>query len=273
MMDKNHEHGLFHNRAVTNLVVAFLCAATVLVIFQALSTLDNFGESPNGAQNVVTVSGEGKVSTAPDIATISFTVSEDASTVAAAQDAAAKKENAALAALKPFNLADKDIQTSSYNVYPKYSSSQPCVYNAVNGVVIPCPPTESKIIGYTTSQTVTLKVRNLDDVGKIVTALGGAGISNLNGPNFTIENPDAVQAQARDKAIVDARAKAGDLAKALGVRLVRVVNYSENGGGYPVPMYGAKADAMTSSGAATVPSIPTGENTVTVDVSVTYEIR
>jgi uncharacterized protein YggE len=197
----------------------------------------------------------------------------DAETAAGAQDAAAKKGNSALAALKQFNIADKDIQTSSYNVYPKYSYSQPCVYNNANGYIPPCPPSEQKIIGYTASQTVTLKIRDVNAVGKIVTALGGAEVSDLSGPNFTVENSDALQTEARKQAIDEAHAKAEELAKELGVRLVRVVNYSEGGGGYPVPMmYKAEAAGSTAD-ARTVPTVPTGENEITVDVSVTYEIR
>lgn len=267
--------GVFKNPLVTKLVVAFLVAATVLVALDALNSLVNFNELTPGNQNVITVSGEGKTSAAPDLATISFTVSADAGTAAAAQSAAAGKENAALAALKNLQIADKDIQTSSYNVYPKYSSPQPCIYNEVNtgsGVAIPpCAPTESKIIGYTASQTVTVKVHDVNAVGNVVSALGDAGISDLNGPNFTVENPDAVQSAARKDAIDQAHAKAEELAKELGVRLVRVVNYSEGGGGYPVPMaYGASSGVDK---AETVPSVPTGENEITVDVSITYEIR
>jgi uncharacterized protein YggE len=269
---EDNTKGLLESPRVAQAAFVFLCIAVAFLAVSMIGELQHFGE-PSAAQNVITVSGEGKVSAPPDIATINFTVSEDASTAADAQDAAAKKLNAALAALKDQKIADADIQTSSYNVYPKYSSAQPCVYNTtVNGLIVPCPQTEQKIVGYTASQTVTVKVRNVDAVGDVVTALGGAGISNLNGPSFTIDNPDKLQADARAKAIEDARTKADALAKDLGVRIVRVTNYSENGGGYPVPMY-MKAEASGAADARTVPQVPTGENDVTVDVSVTYEIR
>ncbi|MDE2079132.1 MAG: SIMPL domain-containing protein [Patescibacteria group bacterium] len=283
MNDSGHHEceGVFHSRKVTNLAAAAIVVFMAFLVVQAIATLQNMNEPAGVPQNVITVSGEGKASAAPDIATVSFTVSQDAATVSAAQDAAAKKENAALAALKPFSIADKDIQTSSYNVYPKYSSPAPCVYNTLapsagvsSGVAMPvCPPTESKIIGYTASETVTIKIRNLDNVGKIVTALGGAGISNLSGPDFSIENPDLVQAAARDQAIANAKTKAEELANALGVRIIRVTNYSEGGGGYPVPMMYSKAAGLGGGAETAAPSVPTGENQVTVDVSITYEIR
>lgn len=260
--------GVLRSPLVAKLAVAFLVAATALVALQALDTLANFGAPTLPPQNIITVSGEGKVWATPNLATLSFTVSEDAATATAAQDVAAKKINAALAVLKNLQIADKDIQTSSYNVYPRYSYPQPCyggmpcIYNG----------NEQKIIGYTASQSVTVKVRNIDAVGNVVSAVGEAGISNVYGPNFTVENPDALQAQARTKAIADARAKAKALAKDLGVRIIRVVNYSE-GGGYPIFYGKGAAVSADSAPAPTVPQVPAGENEIIVDVSVTYEIR
>lgn len=275
-MNENNELGILHNPRVAQFAMALLAVATLLFAVQVVAEINNFNESPNAQQNVINVSGEGKVSAPPDIASVSFTVSEDATTASVAQDAAAKKTNAALAALKEQKIEDKDIQTSSYNVYPKYSQPQPCVYNAAvySGVVIPpCAQGESKIIGYTASQTITVKIRNLDSVGTTVTALGKAGASNINGPSFTIDNPDAVQAEARTKAIKDARTQADALAKDLGVHIVRVVSYSEGGNRYYAPSMKAVAMDSASGSAVTTPSIPTGENDVVVDVSVTYEIR
>lgn len=264
--------GILNNPRVAKFAIGFLGVAIAFLAVQMLATLHSIDESPNAQQNIISVNGEGKVSATPNLAMISFTVSEDADTGAAAQDAAAKKTNAALAVLKNLKIADADIQTSSYNVYPDYPSNPPCVYNQVNGIVMPCPIAQPTIIGYTASQTVTVKLHDVNSVGDVVSALGTAGVSNLNGPDFSIENPDALQAEARADAIKDARSKADALAKDLGVHIVRVVNYSEGGGAYP--MY-AKDMAMSAGGTAvpTVPQVPTGQNDITIDVSVTYEIR
>ncbi|MEK9176991.1 MAG: SIMPL domain-containing protein, partial [Patescibacteria group bacterium] len=135
-----------------------------------------------------------------------------------------------------------------------------------------CPPSESRIIGYTESQTVEVKIRDLDLVGKVLANLGDTGVSNLYGPNFTIDDEEGVKAKARKSAIQNARTKANVLAKDLGVRIVRVVNFSESGG----PIWYGKTmvgDAMMESAGAPVPNIPAGENEIVVDVSVTYEIR
>ncbi len=265
----HHHHGILKSRLVAKFAVAFLAVATILVAAQAVHAIINFDTVDQPPTNVITVQGEGKVSAAPDIATISFGVSEDADTSAVAQDAAAKKLNTALALLKGLNIADKDVTTSSYNISPRYSYPQPCTGTA------PCVYNNTqKIIGYTVSETVTVKVRKIDDTGKVLQALGGANVTNLYGPNFTLDNPDAVTATARAQAIQKARDQAVVLAKDLGVRLVRVVNYSE-GGGSPVP-YMAKAETMSVGSAAPARpdvTVPTGENEIVVDVSVTYEIR
>lgn len=281
----NENEGLLSSPRVAQFAVVFLGIAVAFLAVQMLVELMNVNAPTQIQQPTISVSGEGKSSATPDLATVSFTVSEDAATVSAAQAAVAKNATAALAALKGFSIADKDIQTSSYNVYPKYSTQQPCVYGGVYGgtsvsssaggvissmPMLPCPASESKIIGYTSSESVTVKVRNLDTVGDIMTALGKANVSNLSGPNFTVENPDAVQASARTLAIADAKAKAEMLAKDLGVRLVRVVSYNEGGGYYAPRAMGVSA--MDSSAKVSLP-IPVGENEVTIDVSVTYEIR
>jgi uncharacterized protein YggE len=274
--DERHglNKGVLESPWVGKLAVVFLVLASLFMIGKAANALINFDAISEAPQNVITVSGEGKVSASPNLATISFAVSEDATTASDAQDAAAKKTNAALAVLKDLGIADKDIKTSSYNVYPRYSQSQPCVYyQGANGMMPPCPATEQKIIGYTASQTVDVKVRNLDTTGTVLSKLGSAGVSNIYGPNLTVENPDALQAQARADAIQKARAQANQLASQLGVRIVRLVNYSEGGGAYP--MYYKTADAASGRGGmeATPPSIPTGENDITVNVTITYEIR
>ncbi len=267
MHDHPHHHGLLKSRLVMKLFAVFLLVATIFVGAKAVNAIVNFDAVSVPPSNVITVTGEGKVSAAPDIATISFTISEDADTSAQAQDAAAKKVNVALALLKNLKIADKDIKTSSYNISPRYSQPTPCYSGG------PCTYSQT-VIGFTVSESVEVKVRAIDDSGKVLSALGEAGVSNLYGPNFSVENPDELKSQARKEAVAKARAQAKSLASDLGVRLVRIVNYSE-GGGYPI--YYAKAADMAMGSGATPPrpevSVPTGENEIVVNVSVTYEIR
>lgn len=266
--DKGHmRKGILENPWVGKLAALFLVMATIFMAAKAVNAVINFDAITTPPSNVITVTGEGKVSAVPDIAQVSFTVSEEAVTASQAQDLAAKKINVALALLKEKGIAEKDIKTSSYNISPKYAYQPPCY-------TYPCPYNEaSKIVGFTASQTVEVKVRDIDNTGDVLSSLGDAGVSNLYGPNFMIEDEDGLQAEAREEAIKEARKQAEQLAKALGVRVTRVVNYSENGG-YPGPFYRADTMNMAMGGAEkAVPSIPAGENEIMVSVSVTYEVR
>ena len=127
--------------------------------------------------------------------------------------------------------------------------------------------------GYTASESITVKVRNTDNVGDIMQALGVTGISNLSGPNFSIDNQDALVAQARKLAIDDAKAKAQALAKDLGVTLGKISSFNDSGNNYPV-MYAQNAMLSGAVAPKAAPAvIPAGVNTITSDVTITYEIK
>jgi uncharacterized protein YggE len=96
----------------------------------------------------------------------------------------------------------------------------------------------------------------------------------MSGPNFTIDKEDVLKEQARKMAIDEAKEKAEKLSKDLGVKLVRIVSFSENNGGYGMPMYYDKEmSAVSSAGRAPAPELPTGENKIISNVTITYEIR
>jgi uncharacterized protein YggE len=195
-------------------------------------------------------------------------VQEEAKNVKGAQDVATKKNNDIIAYLKKGGVDAKDIQTTDYNVYPQYD-----YMNAVctSGY---CPQGKQTLRGYQVSQTLTIKVRNTDKAGDLLSGVGSLGASMVSGLSFTIDDQKGLEAEARGKAIDDAHTKAEALAKQLGVTLVRIVGFSEGGGGRQV--YYAKAMAMSADSAGTPPQAPeiaTGQNKITSDVSVTYEIR
>lgn len=269
MMDSQMNGPVWQSKAFHNTVVVFLALASILVALVAIGEVRTWLTSSPMANNVITVTGEGKATAIPDIATISFTVSSDGTNASQAQDAATKKNNVALELLKQKGVAEKDIKTTSYSVQPKYNYPDPC-YSGY------CVYREQSIVGYTVSQTTEVKVRDTAKVGDILSALGDAGVTQLYGPNFTVEDPDAVQAEARRDAIDDAEAKAKVLAKDLGVRLVRIVSYSDNNGYYPGPYYGKGGVALDSAVAPQAnpaPEVSLGQNEYTVNVSITYEIR
>jgi uncharacterized protein YggE len=231
------------------------------------------------AANTISVSGHGEFFAAPDIATFNYSIVSDKPTVAAAQADATAKANDTTAYLKSAGIDAKDIQTSGYSVYPQYeyqNATCPAVAPAPNGSAsspVYCPPGKQVLTGYEARQTTTVKVRDLAKAGDLLAGVGSKGATEVSGLQFTFDDPNAPQNQARDKAIADARSKAEVLAKELGVSLVRVTSFSENSGGnYPRP-YALDAQAAGSATKASAPEISPGQNQVTDDVNVTYEIR
>ncbi|MCK9345185.1 MAG: SIMPL domain-containing protein [Candidatus Pacebacteria bacterium] len=254
-------------------LTVFAMLGAVLVGSMIISEVKGYRFIGGGvsASNTISVSGEGEVFAAPDIANISFTIRESAAKVSDAQDKVSTKVKAALAVARKA-AADKDIKTQNYNSYPKYEWQEGTPYCAG----IECPqyrPGKQVIVGYEVSQTVTIKVRDLEKVNTLVDGLAGAGVTEMQGPNFAIDNEDSLKAEARKIAIDKARAKAEVLARDLGVDLVRIVSFSE-GGNYPIyareMMVSAKYD---SAGGAPAPELPRGENQIVSNVTVTYEIR
>lgn len=215
--------------------------------------------------STITVDGTGEAVTVPDIATISFTMSATAKTVALAQSSATAKNNSALKSLRDAGIADKDIKTTSYSINPHYEYQ-----NSVCNSSGYCPPSRSVITGYDISQSTEVRVHDLTKVGDLFTTLGSQGVDSLIGPSFAVDNPDAPQAAARAEAIAKARAKADVLAAKLGVRLARVVNFSEEGNN-PGPIYYAMG--VDSAAKTRAPEVSTGENKITTTVSITYQIE
>lgn len=254
--------------AVLGVLVAFLAAAAIA----ELKGLQFIGSGVS-ATNTINVSGTGDVYAVPDTAVFTATVQETAKDVATAQAAATKKGNAIIDYLKGAGVDAKDIQTTDYSVNPQYEYSQSVCPASTNGTPIYCPPGRQTLTGYQVSETLTVKVRDTNKAGDLLAGVGSKGASQVSGLNFTIDDQDALEAQARGKAIDDAKTKAEALAKQLGVRIVRVVGFSENGN-YPV--YYAKtmsAGMGASDAAAPSPEIATGQNKITSNVSVTYEIQ
>ncbi|MBX4200156.1 SIMPL domain-containing protein [Candidatus Parcubacteria bacterium] len=239
----------------------------VFLIVEALVGLKSL-RTPTPAVNVISITGTGEVMVVPDIATVSYTVSADAKDVATAQESVTTKMDNILNALKNLGIDDKDVKTTNYNVYPKYTyTSTVCTVNN-------CPPSRQIPDGYTVSHDITVKIRKTDNAGKVLAALGSNGATNISSVTFTTDDPEKVQNEARDKAIADAKSKAEVLSKSLDIDLDHIVNFYDNSG-YPYPVYGMGGMDLKAQSAApaVAPTLPTGENKVTSSVTLVYEIR
>ena len=208
----------------------------------------------------ITVTADGKAHIAPDIATLVFAVVSQGTSAEAVQKENTDKINLAIDYLKKQGVEAKDIQTSNYNLYPRYKYNQ--------------TTSEQTIIGYELNQTVTVKVRNLENASVLVGGLASAGVNQISSFNYGIEDPEAPRNEARAEAFNLAFAKAKAMADQVGVRIARVVTFYESvGGGYPMPYYYERAVTADSKGGMNAPSLEPGEEEVVVNVSVTYEIR
>ena len=266
-MNNNSLFDMFDNGVVRIALVGALSILALFLLAQTITVAANFGRSGAPATDTITVQGMGQATLPPDVAKISFTVEHTNVAVAEAQAATTKQANAAIEFVKAQSIPEKDIKTMYYNITPQYSYPNPCAV----GVYCPLYPNSPKVTGYQVSQTVQVTMRDLSKVGDMLAGLGKQGVQNLNGPAFALDDDTAGYNAARADAIIKAKTQADVLAKQLGVRLGKIVNFSESSGGYPYPVYamGMGGDAKVES----APNIPTGENTYNASVSITYEIR
>ncbi|HTW96947.1 MAG TPA: SIMPL domain-containing protein [Candidatus Methylomirabilis sp.] len=217
------------------------------------------------------VSAEGKIYAKPDIATVNFSVqtavSKNIGDIVKDGD---KKMNAIISALNALKIDNKDIQTTEYQLTPIYNYSV-CPMNTVSS--IPCQ-NQNVLQGYQLTEGVTVKIRDLTVVGDAIQKAIAAGANQTGDVSFTIDDSDALQAQARAQAITKAVAKAKDTEKESGIKLGKLINVSE--GSSPMPIYAPTSFAMdksVGSGVAAAPSIQSGQLLVTVDVTLTYKVK
>jgi len=227
------------------------------------------------------VTGDGKAVGIPDVAAFTFSiVTEGGKDIAALQSDNSKKVNAAIAFLKSSGIEAKDIKTEYYNLEPRYQyfNCGPIVYPSGGGVSgapsaptsRPCPPAE--IVGYTINNTVSVKVRNFEKIGEIIAGVTGAGANSVSSLNFTVDDPTALQNEARAEAIAKAKSKAESIARAGGFRLGRLLSIEENSNYY----YPIAYDSLGKSNAVSAPAAPTiepGSKDITVTVTLRYEIE
>jgi uncharacterized protein len=239
--------------------------AVIALLLAALSLAGCGAESPSGTVNVngqqqgIWVSGEGKVTATPDLATISAGVQAQAATVSDAQSQASNAMDKVIAALKSNGVAAKDIQTQNFNIQ-KVSRWDTATQQEI-------------VTGYMVTNTVTANIRDVNNAGVVIDAVANAGgdLTRINSIYFSIDNPAPFQEQARQKAVADAAAKAKTLASAAGVKLGKPVYINESSVSSPI-IYRDVAMAKAPSAAGATTPISAGALDVTVDVQIAYSI-
>lgn len=230
--------------AATPLILAFVFAA------------------PASAEDVkmprtIALSGHGEVKLAPDMAVVTAGVSTQGATAAEALTANTAAMNAVFESLKAAGIAAKDIQTSNFTVQPRYD------YNDNTQ-----PP---KLAGYDVSNSVTVNVRNIDRLGGLLDRLVQAGSNQINGVTLQVAEPEAALDEARKRATQDVARKAKLYAQAMSVELGSVLSISESTG-YEPPMP-LRMNKMSAEGLASAVPVASGEQTLSVDVNIMWEIR
>jgi uncharacterized protein len=255
-------------KQLVGLVLAiFLLSLTVLsvvVIVNQVKASKYIGRD-NVQRNSISVSGLGEVTAVPDLGTITFSVITEADTADEATNENAEKMNAIIEVVKSFEIDETDIKTLNYSVRPRYDYDEKGLYYYGDG--------DRELIGYEVSQSLQVKIRDIDDSGEIIKAATEAGADQVGGLQFTIDDEDDLKLEARELAIEDAKEKAKLLANQLGVKLVKVMYFSENSYPYYSMIRSDMAMDMEAGSKAVTPTIEPGENTVKVNVSITYEIN
>ncbi len=206
------------------------------------------------------VNGQGKVTVTPDVAILSLGIESQEASVATAQAQAATAMTAVINALKANGVAEKDIRTSSFSIskIARWDESKQ----------------QEVVLGYRVSNMVTAKVRKVAEAGAVIDAVAQAGgnLTRINGISFTIDDPARYNAEAREKAMADAEAKAKQLANLGGVKLGKPTYIQESGGYVPYQeRFNMPVPAPLPAGAVPTPISP-GETEVQINVQVVYSI-
>lgn len=218
-------------------------------------------KSRTAETKTIVVAGTGEVYASPDVGVINISVQTEDMDVSKASSDNSEKMNAIVSFLKGEGIEEKDIKTTGFNISPRYE------YNYKTG--------ERTLAGYEVTQTVNVKIRDLTKIGTVISESTSLGANDISSLSFIIDDDDAVKEQAKELAIKDAKEKAKNLEKALGIKLVRIVGFYESSSpAYDSYYYGLGAgESMKTASSVAVPTIETGQNKVTSNVSITYAVR
>jgi uncharacterized protein len=203
---------------------------------------------------MISVTGHGEVNAVPDLASISIGVVTSADTPRDALDENSKAMNKLMELFKKSGIEAKDLTTSNFSVGPRYD------YNAQ----------PQKLIGYEVNNTVTVTVRKIDDLGALLDVAVSNGSNQINSISFSVSKPEAMLDEARKAAVADARRKAEIYAAAGGFALGDIISLSEGAPQGPRPVMAVR---MKEASAYDDAPIAQGEQTLELDVSITYAIK
>jgi uncharacterized protein YggE len=209
------------------------------------------------ANREITVEGVGEVHALPDLAKITLGVqTEPKQSAAQALQELTAKFNAVVDAVKAEGVEEEDITATNVSINP--------LYDYPNG--------QQVLRGFQASESIEVKIRDLDSIGSVLTRATSQGLNQVGGVQFTFDDPTAVKLEAQEKAIENARQKAETLAKTLGVGLGRVKSFSAGDNQQPpMPLFDRSAASLEAAGGDL--QVPSGSQDITATVSITYELK
>ena len=241
-----------------------ICDSTIIIAILFFATSCQM-LLPKPLAHNITFYGIGEVKAIPDVANFVITVRIEEKDVFLAQQKMTQKTNRALELLAQNGVEKPDIQTTNYSTSPKYSyEPKPCQKSI-------CPPAKQVLTGFEASQTISLKLRNLDKAGQILSDLANIEIAEVNGPNFAIENLEKLKSQAQAQAIEKAKLEAVATAKNLGVILKKIVDFREEPQGFQHGF--AMARTYSSISPQALGQLEVGQEKISSKVAITYEIE
>ena len=239
---------------MTTKFAALLLAAAIPAAPAAAQVTTQLAQPIAGTR--LDISATGEVTRVPDVAIISAGVVTRGATARAAIQENARRMERVIAALRRSGVAERDIQTTSINLNPeyRYAENQP-----------------PKLVGYSASNQVTIKFRDIENSGAILDALVAEGANQINGPTMTIDDPRAALDEARTKAVAVGLQRAELYARALGKRVGRIISISESGGYAPPPPMPMLERAAVAQAVDT--KIVPGEQQLQVTLAMVVELQ
>ncbi len=238
---------------IFTVLLSLVCFALIVFLGVKTVVLDN----PTPIEHTIFVEGIGKVTMSPDVAVMTFGISSTSKTISEAQKQNTTLMNTLIEKIKATGVVDADLQTKDYSAYEKLE------WNAQTQ--------KSESAGWVVSQSLAVKIRDVQKISMIVEIAGQNGSTSISGPTFTVDDQSTYEASAREKALAEAKQKAETIAQTLGLEIDRVVSYSEYKEDTNGPIFYADTkEGMGGGVTSSAPSIQTGTQEIRLHVTVTY---
>ncbi len=232
-----------------------LIVAVILIVILLVGTSNSEQKLVLSENQTINVSGEAERFVVPDTASVSFTMTRSSTSLEQATESVNERIATMLDDLDEEGIDERDIKTTGYNVYPEYDYTD----------------RGRNFIGYRVSQSLEITIRELDQANTILSKIASYQVDNVSGLNFYVEEDEEIYDQLRKEAIDDAKEKARELARDLGVSLDEIVGFNESGNNnYPMPMYDMAVSESSDGGRV---SLPAGENRFSSNVTITYTVK